>query len=82
MMTLLKTIPDEKLSRKKRLVNTFKQHVSQLYAMFVQFVIPIFDSFNTFLQADEPLTHKLYHSSLRLYRLLVSIFILSYLRVR
>ena len=67
---------DEKPSRKKRLVNAFKQPVSKLYAMFVQSVIPIFDSFNTFLQADEPLIHTLYHSSLRLYRSLVSIFIL------
>ena len=67
---------DKKPSRKKRLVNAFKQPVSKLYAMFVQSVIPIFDSFNTFLQADEPLIHTLYYSSLRLYRSLVSIFIL------
>ena len=38
--------PDEKPSKKKRLVNAFKQPVSKLYAMFVQSVIPIFDSFN------------------------------------
>ena len=36
--------------------------------MFVQSVISIFDSFNTFLQAEEPLIHVLYHSALRLYR--------------
>ena len=41
--------PDEKPSREKRLVNTFTQRVTKLYAMFVQSVIPIFDSFNTFL---------------------------------
>ena len=68
--------PDGKPSRKKRLVNAFKQPVSKLYAMFVQSVIPISDSFNTFLQAEEPLIHTLYHSSLSLYRSLVSIFIL------
>ena len=68
--------PDEKPSRKKRLVNAFKQLVSNLYAMFVQSVIPVFNSFNTFLQAEEPLIHILYHSTLRLYRSLLSIFIL------
>ena len=31
----------------KRLVNALKQPVSKLCAMFIQFVIPIFDSFNT-----------------------------------
>ena len=41
--------PDEKPSREKRLVNTFTQRVTKLFAMFVQSVIPIFDSFNTFL---------------------------------
>ena len=45
--------PDEKISREKRLVNAFRQAVSKLYAMFVQSVIPIFDSFNTFVQAEE-----------------------------
>ena len=44
---------DEKISRVKRLVNAFRQPVSKLYAMFVQSIIPIFDSFNTFLQAEE-----------------------------
>ena len=66
----------EKYSRKKRLVNAFKQPVSKLCAMFFQSVIPIFDSLNTFLQAEEPLIHKLYHSTLRLYRSLLAIFIL------
>ena len=40
---------DEKPGREKKLVNAFKQLVSKLHAMFVQSVIPIFDSFNTFL---------------------------------
>ena len=40
--------PDEKPRAEKRLLNAFKQPVSMLYAMFVQSVIPIFDSFNTF----------------------------------
>ena len=31
----------------KRLVNALKQPVSKLCAMFIQFVIPIFDSLNT-----------------------------------
>ena len=43
--------PDEKISKEKRLVNAFKQSVSKLYSMFVQFLIPLFYSFNTFLQA-------------------------------
>ena len=40
--------PDEKPRAEKRLLNAFKQPVSMLYAMFVQYVISIFDSFNTF----------------------------------
>ena len=67
--------PDEKSSREKRLVNAFKQPVSKLYAMFVQSVTPILDSFNTFLQAEETLIIDsyavLYHSTLRLYRSLL-----------
>ena len=69
--------PDEKPSREKKLVNAIKQTVSKLYTMFVQSVIPIFDSFNTFLRAEEPLIHILYHSALRLHRSLVSRLILS-----
>ena len=42
--------PDEKPSREKRLVNAFKQPVSKLFIMFVQSVIPVFDSTNSFLQ--------------------------------
>ena len=68
--------PDEKPSREKRLVNGMKQPVSKLYTMSVQSVIPIFDSFNTFLRAEEPLIHILYHSTLRLYRSLLSRLIL------
>ena len=68
--------PDKKPCREKRLVNAFKQSVSKPYAMFVQSVIPIFDSFNTFLQAKEPLIHILYHSTLWLYCSLLSRFIL------
>ena len=36
---------DEQPNRAKRLVKTFKDPVTKLYAMFVQLVIPIFDSF-------------------------------------
>ena len=39
-------------------------------------IIPIFDSFNTFLQAEVPLIDILYHSTLRLYRSLLLRFIL------
>ena len=44
--------PDKKPSREERLVNAFKQPVRKLHVMFVLSVIPIFDSFNTFLQAE------------------------------
>ncbi len=43
--------------------------------MFVQSVIPIFDSFNTFLQSEAPLIHMLYQCTFRLYRSLLSRFI-------
>ena len=62
---------NEKINREKKLVNAFKQPT-----IFVQSVIPIFDRFDTFLQAEELLIHILYHSFLRLYRLLLSRFIL------
>ena len=68
--------PDEKPGREKRLVNAIRQPVSKLYAMFVQSVLPIFDSFNTFLQVEESLIHILYYSTLCLYRSLLSRFIL------
>ena len=72
--------PDEKPCREKRLVNAFKQPVSKLCAMFIQSVTPIFDSFNTFLQVEETLIIDsytvLYHSTLHLYRSLLSTFIL------
>ena len=68
--------PDGKPSRENRLVNAFKQPVSKLYSMFVQSVIPVFDSFDTFLQAEEPLIHLLYHSTLHLYRSKLSRFTL------
>ena len=68
---LIENNPKEKISREKRLVNAFKQPI-----IFDQSVIPIFDRFDTFLQAEELLIHILYHSFLRLYRLLLSRFIL------
>ena len=68
--------PDEKTNRVKNLVNAFNQPFSKLYLMFVQSVIPIFDSFNNFLKAEEPLIYALYHSTLCLYRSLLSRFIL------
>ena len=57
---------NEKTNREKKLVNAFKQPVSKLHAMFIQSVIPIFNSFTTFLEAEKPLIHIFYHSTLRL----------------
>ena len=57
------------------MVNAFKQPVRKLYVMFVKSLIPIFHSFNTILQPKEPLIHILHHSTLRMYCLLLSIFI-------
>ena len=66
--------PGERPIWEKRLVNALKQLVSDLYTMSV---IPIFDSFNTFLQVEEPLIHHiLYCSTLHLYCSLLSRFIL------
>ena len=76
MMTLLNTTQMTKPSREKRLVNAFKRPVNKLYAMFLQSAIPIFDSFNTFLPAEESLIYSLYRSTLRFYRSLFSRFIL------
>ena len=64
--------PDEKSNREKRLVNALKQTIRKLYVMFFQSVISIFDSFNAFLQAKEPLIHILCHSTLHLYNSLLS----------
>ena len=69
-----KNNPGEGPIWEKRLVNALKQLVIDLYTMSV---IPIFDSFNTFLQVEEPLIHHiLYCSTLHLYCSLLSIFIL------
>ena len=57
--------PDEKPSREKMLVNAFIELANKLHAMFVQSYL--FDSFYTFCK---------YHSTLRLYRSLLSIFII------
>ena len=62
-------------NREKRLVKAFKDPVTKLYAMFVQWVIPIFDTFNTFFQSEEPLIHMLYQCAMRLYRSLLLRFI-------
>ena len=68
-MTLLKTTQMRNLVEERGWF--FKKPVSNLYALFGQPVTSIFDSFNTFLQADEPLVHILYHATLRLYRSLL-----------
>ena len=66
---------NDNTKREKRLVKAFKDPITKLYAMFVQSVIPIFDSFNTFLQSEAPLIHILHQCTIRLYRLLLSRFI-------
>ena len=68
--------PHDKPSRKTRLVQAFKEPDTKLYAMFIQSVIPIFDSFNTFLQSEEPLIHVLFQSGMRLYGSLLTRFVL------
>ena len=42
--------PNEKHIREKRMVNAFKLTGRKLYVMFIQSVIPIFGSFNSFLK--------------------------------
>ena len=42
----------------------------------MQSAIPIFDPFNTFLQATEPLIHMLHQSAFHLYQSLLSRFVL------
>ena len=68
--------PDEESCSEKRLGNAFKQPLSKLYALLVQSVTSIFDSFKNFLEAEEPLINILYHFTLRLCRSLLSGFIL------
>ena len=48
----------------------------KLYVMFLQSVVVTFNSFNTFPQSEEQIIDILYHSNLRLYRSLLSRFIL------
>ena len=58
------------------MVENFKGLYTKLYAFFAQSAIPIFDSFNTFLQATEPLIHVLHQSTFHLYQSLLSRFVL------
>ena len=58
------------------MVNVLKQTASKLHAMFLQSVIPIFDSFNTFLKAEETLIYIFYHYTSRLCSSLLSRFVL------
>ncbi len=67
---------NDNTNQEKRLVKAFKDPLTKLYAMFIQSVIPIFDSFNTFLQSEAPLIHMLYQCTIRLYCSLLSRFIL------
>ena len=50
--------------------------LEKLYVMFLQSVVVTFNSFNTFPQSEEQIIDILYHSNLRLYRSLLSRFIL------
>ena len=68
--------PNEKPSREESLINAFKQSVSKLYAMFIQSVIPVFDSFNNFLQNEEPFIQILHQSTWCFCSSLLSRFIL------
>ena len=61
------TESDQKPCREKRLVNAFKQPVSKLHVMSVQYVILVFDSFKTFLKDEEQLIHIFYHSIFHLH---------------
>ena len=54
------------------MVKKFKDPYTKLYAFFAQSAIPIFDSFNTFLQVTEPLIHVLHQSIFHLYQSLLS----------
>ena len=55
---------------------TFKQPVSKAVCHVLPVCNSIIDSFNTFLQAEEPLIHRLDHSTLCLYCALLLRFIL------
>ena len=54
--------------REGRLVAVFKDPSPKLYVQFLHAVLPAFDAFNTLLQTEEPVIHKLYPSALRLYK--------------
>ncbi|XP_005996930.1 uncharacterized protein LOC102351322 [Latimeria chalumnae] len=58
--------------KEQRLVERFKDPLTKMYLMFIQAVIPIYDGFNTLLQSEEPLIHKLYPAVMDLYRHLLS----------
>ena len=58
------------------MVKKFKDPYTKLYAFFEQSAIPIFDSFNTFFQATEPLIHMPHQSTFHLYQSLLSRFVL------
>ena len=72
----LEDTEDEKSNRENRLVKAFKNPITKLYFMFVKSMNSIFDSFNTFLQSEQPLIHVLHQSTLRLYRSLLCRFVL------
>ena len=66
---------DGQTNRETRLEKAFKNPVTKLCAMFVQSVMPVFDSFNTSLQSEEPQIHMLLQSTIRLYRSMLTSFV-------
>ena len=54
--------------REERLVNVFKNLTTQLYIHFLHAVLPNFDTFNTLLQTEAPMIHRLYPSMIKLYK--------------
>uniref|UniRef100_H2ZX01 HAT C-terminal dimerisation domain-containing protein n=1 Tax=Latimeria chalumnae TaxID=7897 RepID=H2ZX01_LATCH len=62
--------------RKQRLVTVFKDPTTQLYIHFLHAMLPSFDSFNTLLQTEAPIIHRLYPSMIKLYRSILSCVVL------
>uniref|UniRef100_H3BC19 HAT C-terminal dimerisation domain-containing protein n=1 Tax=Latimeria chalumnae TaxID=7897 RepID=H3BC19_LATCH len=50
----------------------FKDPTTQLYIHFLHALLPNFDSFNTQLQTEAPMIHRLYPSMIKLYRSILS----------
>ena len=68
-------MPCYKTNQETRLEKAFTTLVTKLHAMFVQSVMPVFDSFNTFLQSEKPLIHMLPQSTIPLCRSMLTSFV-------